>query len=176
MSKKISAEDSALFRQNIGKVQPIKHNIKSPYKKIKKPYTKPQTLVTTDNFEQYLTIKIPSPEDNICFLETRLQKDVLKKLRQGYFGIDYTIYLHGLTKHEAHSKLARCLTIKATDNYRCVRIIHGKGLHSINKQPILKQYINIWLRKHKNVCAFCSAPPKYGSTGAVLVLLANQEI
>ena len=54
---------------------------------------------------------------------------------------------------------------------RCVRIVHGKGLSSEGKLPVLKVKVNSWLRQKDDVLAFCSARPQDGGTGAVYVLL-----
>jgi DNA-nicking Smr family endonuclease len=56
-----------------------------------------------------------------------------------------------------------------------VHIIHGKGYRSVDSHPVLKNDLNLWLRQHKDVQAFCSAPPKSGGTGAVFVLLRLSE-
>ena len=58
---------------------------------------------------------------------------------------------------------------------RCVHIVHGKGYRSADNHPVLKNNLNLWLRQHKDVQAFCSAPPKDGGTGAVFVLLQLAE-
>ncbi|VCX74078.1 hypothetical protein BANRA_00030 [Acinetobacter baumannii] len=39
----------------------------------------------------------------------------------------------------------------------------------------LKTYVNGWLRQHRDVLAFVSAPENQGGTGAVLVLLKRAE-
>jgi DNA-nicking Smr family endonuclease len=57
------------------------------------------------------------------------------------------------------------------DGCRCVQIVHGKGYNSPGNQPVLKNDINLWLRQHQDVLAFCSTPPKAGGTGALYVLL-----
>jgi DNA-nicking Smr family endonuclease len=52
-----------------------------------------------------------------------------------------------------------------------VRIIHGKGLGSWNREPVLKGKLQGWLSRHGEVLAFCQAPATQGGSGAVLVLL-----
>ncbi len=179
MTKKtLSAEDSALFRQSIGKVKAIESNtlILTPSDK-PKPYPQEKPLEIKNNFD-----KIPDSgieklfqEDSLSFLAPGLQKNVLKKLRKGYFGLDASIDLHGLTSQEAKHQLSRFLHFSVEDGYRCVHIVHGKGYRSSNNEPVLKNDINIWLRQYKEVQAFCSTPPKSGGTGAVFVLLKMSE-
>jgi DNA-nicking Smr family endonuclease len=53
----------------------------------------------------------------------------------------------------------------------CVRIVHGKGLHSDSGVPVLKNLVDRVLRQRADVLAFHSTPPAQGGNGAVLVLL-----
>ena len=175
MAKKtLSADDSALFRQTIGKVKQLKSDtlLLAPDDK-PKPYPKQQSFKVNNSFEESSEseIEILYQEDSISFIAPGLQKNVLKKLRKGYFGLDATIDLHGLTSQEAKHQLSRFLHFSVEDGYRCVHIIHGKGYRSPGNHPVLKNDINGWLRQHKDVQAFCSTPPKDGGTGAVFVLL-----
>jgi len=54
---------------------------------------------------------------------------------------------------------------------RCVRVIHGKGLGSINKEPVLKNKVRNWLTQKDEVIAFCQAKAADGGAGALIVLL-----
>jgi DNA-nicking Smr family endonuclease len=55
---------------------------------------------------------------------------------------------------------------------RCIRIVHGKGLRSGPRGPVLKNAVNVVLRRTDAVVAFCSARQVDGGTGAVYVLLS----
>lgn len=174
MKKTLSAEDSDLFRQSIGKVKAVESNtliLKTSEKP--KPYPKDKALKILNSFEDLADLEVEKlfQEDSLSFIAPGIQKNVLKKLRKGYFGFDASIDLHGLTSQEANHQLSRFLHFSIEDGYRCVHIIHGKGYRSSNDQPVLKNDINVWLRQHENVQAFCSTPPKDGGTGAVFVLL-----
>ncbi len=179
MTKKtLSAEDSALFRQSIGKVKAIESDTVTLTSHNKpKPYPQEKPLVIQSSFENTLDNGIEKlfQEDSLSFLAPGLQKNVLKKLRKGFFGLDASIDLHGLTSQEAKHQLSRFLHFSVEDGNRCVHIVHGKGYRSSNNQPVLKNDINVWLRQHKDVQAFCSTPPKSGGTGAVFVLLKLSE-
>jgi DNA-nicking Smr family endonuclease len=54
---------------------------------------------------------------------------------------------------------------------RCVRIVHGKGLGSPGKQPVLKDKVKRWLVQSDRVLAFVQARADEGGVGAVVVLL-----
>ena len=56
---------------------------------------------------------------------------------------------------------------------RCVRIVHGKGHGSRNREPVLKGKLRKWLSVRDEVLAFCQAPAAHGGGGALLVLLKN---
>lgn len=175
MTKKfLSAEERDLFRQSIGKVRPVKSD-KVLFSQEIKPRPLPKASLV--NVEEHLTgtldadIEKVSLEDTLGFLAPGLQKNVLKKLRRGHFGLDAEIDLHGLTSNEARRQLLIFLHTCVEDGCRCVHIIHGKGYRSPDNHPILKNNLNLWLRQHKDVQAFCSASPKDGGAGAVFVLL-----
>ncbi len=176
--KKLSADDSALFRQTVGKVKALdRNNLISTVQKKPKPYPNQKKLTVNSSFEERVDGEIEPlyQEDRISFLSSGIQKNVLKKLRKGYFGLDATIDLHGLTSQEANYQLSQFLHHSVEDGFRCVHIIHGKGYRSPGNQPVLKNDINVWLRQHKDVQAFCSTSPKDGGTGAVFVLLKLSE-
>ena len=53
-----------------------------------------------------------------------------------------------------------------------MRIVHGKGLGSRQREPVLKGLLRKWLLREE-VLAFSQAPAGQGGSGAVLVLLKN---
>ena len=59
--------------------------------------------------------------------------------------------------------------------HACVRIIHGKGLRTVDGGSVLKALVDRLLRQRADVLAFASAPEAMGGTGAVLVLLAKRR-
>jgi DNA-nicking Smr family endonuclease len=57
---------------------------------------------------------------------------------------------------------------------RCVLVVHGRGIHSRDQVPILKDALRSWLatnRFGRHVLAFATARPADGGAGAVYVLL-----
>lgn len=174
MTKKTTPDDVAIFRNAIGKVQAIDTNtvLLKPDKKPRPvPLFKPLEQVDPLQKDVGDGLETLFQEDTIAFLVPGLQKNVIRKLRKGYYGLDAEIDLHGLSSRDAQQQLLRFLHHCIENGQRCVQIIHGKGYNSPDKQPVLKNDINLWLRQHKDVLAFCSAPPKSGGTGALFVLL-----
>lgn len=179
MAKKFpSAEDSDLFRQSAGVVRPIASD-KAVLQNRPKP--KPYPRKQAPDVEQRLDSRIAhssenlSLEDRMLYYAPGLQKTVLKKLRCGYFGLDAELDLHGLSGDQAKYQLLHFLHLCVEEGLRCVHIIHGKGYRSPDNQPVLKNNLNLWLRQHRDVLAFCSAPRRDGGAGAVYVLLRLAE-
>lgn len=97
--------------------------------------------------------------------------DVVRRLRRGHWVIDGQIDLHGLRRDDAREALAEFLRRAFKRHQRCVRVIHGKGLGSAGKQPVLKGKVRGWLMQKDEVLAFCQARAQDGGSGALLVLL-----
>lgn len=112
-------------------------------------------------------------EGHQTFLRNGLGSDVLAKLRRGQWVVQGEIDLHGMTTTEAHDALADFLDHARGRGWRCVRIIHGKGLSSPNREPVLKGKVRRWLGHWDDVLAFCEAQRHAGGSGAVLVLLKS---
>jgi DNA-nicking Smr family endonuclease len=52
-----------------------------------------------------------------------------------------------------------------------VRVIHGKGLGSPGREPVLKKRVRRMLMRRDDVLAFAEPRPAEGGGGAVVVLL-----
>ncbi|MGZ5069450.1 MAG: Smr/MutS family protein [Methylobacter sp.] len=142
-----------------------------------KPFPKSQTANVEERLNSSADFDIENVglEDSLSFTAPGLQHNVLKKLRKGHYGLDAEIDLHGLTSDEAKRQLLHFLHDCVQSGCRCVHIVHGKGYRSADNHPVLKNNLNLWLRQHRDVQAFCSAPQKDGGAGAVFVLLQLSE-
>jgi len=105
------------------------------------------------------------------YLRSGLARDVLRKLRRGHWVVQDAVDLHGLNRQEARSSLAEFLAACLKRGLRCVRVVHGKGLRSPGREPVLKGKVQRWLTQRNEVLAFCEAPKNQGGGGALLVLL-----
>ena len=110
-------------------------------------------------------------DDRLSFGRPGIGPDALRKLRRGHWVTQAQLDLHGLRTEEARDAVAAFVAQCTRDGLRCVRIIHGKGLGSLNRQPVLKDKTLRWLTQRQEVIAFCQAPPFAGGGGALLVLL-----
>jgi len=111
--------------------------------------------------------------EQLTFRRTGVSPAVLRNLRRGRFAIGAEIDLHGMSSAEARNALRSFLSGSVHARIRCVRVVHGKGLRSGPRGPVLKASVNHWLRQWDDVLAFVSAPAHDGGTGALYVLLSR---
>jgi len=109
--------------------------------------------------------------DELAFLREGYRRDILRKLRRGQWVVQAELDLHGMNRHAALLHIQEFLRESEKRGRRCVRIVHGKGLGSKNREPVLKNLLRKWLQQRVEVLAFSQAPAAQGGAGAVLVLL-----
>jgi DNA-nicking Smr family endonuclease len=110
-------------------------------------------------------------EEDQSYLRTGANPDLLRKLRRGMWVTQGELDLHHHTQDEAHAAMSEFLAVAKQREWRCVRIIHGKGIGSHKKEPVLRGKVRRWLQMRADVAAFCEPRPNGGGSGAVLVLL-----
>ncbi|ARU06794.1 DNA mismatch repair protein MutS [Comamonas serinivorans] len=110
-------------------------------------------------------------DDKLSFLRPGVSLDIARRLRRGEWTIQKQVDLHGLRTDEAREALGAFIRESHRAGVRCVRVIHGKGLGSPGKMPVLKSRVNRWLVQKAEVMAFVQANPNQGGDGAVVVLL-----
>lgn len=96
---------------------------------------------------------------------------LFRRLQRGRLAVQDEVDLHGLNAMEAREYLREFVGAARLRGLRCIRVVHGKGKRSGQRGPVLKNKVDVWLRKWSEVLAFCSARPVDGGTGAVYVLL-----
>jgi DNA-nicking Smr family endonuclease len=117
----------------------------------------------------------PQTGEELSFLREGLATDVLRKLRRGHWVIQDHLDLHGSTSEEARALVVDFLAHNILRGHRCVRIVHGKGLGSKNREPVLKKKLATWLAQRQEVLAYCQARSQDGGSGAALVLLKSPK-
>ena len=114
-------------------------------------------------------------EDEQSYLRAGVSPDLLRKLRRGQWTINAEIDLHNHNQDEAHEALMEFMRKARAADWRCLRIIHGKGLSSHQKIPVLRNKVRRWLQLKDEVLAYCEPRPNGGGSGAVLVLLRGSR-
>jgi len=144
-----------------------------------KPSARPKR--SNNDAEQFQANMLSEPEDltsietgeELFFVRDGIQQKVIKRLKRGELSGQAELDLHRLTKLEARLEVVQFLKYCGENNFKHVRIVHGKGLGSKGKIPVLKTLVNHWLQQCDEVLAFCSARPCDGGTGALYVLLRS---
>lgn len=174
-------QEADIFRRAIGDVTPLA----SP-NRAEVPAPQPQPIPhqrqadecaalhasMSDEFDVTTLLDI---DDALSYTRDGIGRDVVRKLRKGHWVIQDEFDLHGMRRDEARDALADFLREVTRRGLRCVRIIHGKGLGSVNKEPVLKKMVHRWLVQKDEVIAFCQAKAADGGSGALVVLLRGRS-
>jgi len=113
--------------------------------------------------------------EEVSYRRPSLPERTFRQLRRGRFRIEDETDLHGLTAVQAQMQLRVFIVESAARGLGCVRVIHGKGLRSGPRGPVLKTYVQRWLARWEEVLAFVSARARDGGSGAVYVLLRHRR-
>ena len=165
----IKPDDAALFRAAVGEVKPIpKQNrvVPKPARRKALIHHATPSPETPDTLSDFIAKEVPCE-----FLRNGISRLTLRKIRNGIWPIQDQLDLHG-NHSDAARKLLQAFLHEATQQeFRCVRVIHGKGLNSKDGESVLRNLTRHWLSQHPQVLAYCEATPAQGGSGAVLVLL-----
>jgi DNA-nicking Smr family endonuclease len=171
-------EDAQLFREAVRGVKKLRQD-EGPTAATGQRRPAPLARFTREDRHAVLKESLSSeggdPElaagDELVYHRAGVQMTVLRKLRRGQYRVQAEIDLHGMTVVEAKQALRDFLSDALHRQFRCVRIIHGKGLRSGHRGPVLKGAVSSVLRRVGAVVAYVSARQVDGGTGAVYVLL-----
>lgn len=178
VKKGLSEDDTALFREAVRGAIPLESPPRIPLGTDSPPPIPVQSLL-----DAHATLaesldgpvspdQITETGEELLFLRAGLGREVLRRLRRGHWVVQDAVDLHGLNREQARSQLAEFLAASLRRGLRCVRVIHGKGLRSPKREPVLKGKVRQWLVQRNEVLAFCQAPAPQGGSGALLVLLS----
>ncbi|HSV82451.1 MAG TPA: Smr/MutS family protein [Ramlibacter sp.] len=174
--KKREAEQN-LFQRAAGAVQPLPshgrvHHLPEPPAPIPAQRQLDDQRVLkesiSDEFDASTLLEV---DEAMSFRRPGIGIDVARKLRRGHWSIQREIDLHGLRTDDAREALGAFLRDAVKQGLRCVRVVHGKGLGSPGKTPVLKGKVHGWLVQKNEVLAYVQARGDEGGAGAVVVLL-----
>ena len=169
--------DKNLFTRAIGKVAPLPvhnkaHLPRKPREPVATQLQKDEAKVIQDSLSDEFDVStLLDTDDALSFRRPGVGTEVTHKLRKGEWAIQREIDLHGLRSDEARLALTTFIREAHKHGIRCVRVVHGKGLGSPGKTPVLKSKVHSWLVQKNQVMAFVQAKPAEGGAGALLVLL-----
>jgi DNA-nicking Smr family endonuclease len=178
------ASDAQLFADEMHGVAPL---VPDPRGRLGAPNPSPRPPISrraADEAEAYAMLAdlvegqgafdIADTDEYIEGLAPGIDRRLLRQLKRGDYAIQAHLDLHGMTQEEARGEVERFIDRARNDGKRCVLLIHGRGHHSKEQIPILKERMKVWLtrgRIGKAVLAFATARPPDGGAGAVYVLL-----
>jgi DNA-nicking Smr family endonuclease len=177
------AEDEQLnaaaneFRASVGDVIPltirarVEHDRQDHPPLPKKRWEDDQQVLIASVSDEFEIDTLLHTDDELSFRRPGIGPDVLRKLRRGEWVIQDELDLHGCRTDEARELLSGFLKEAVKRGLRCVRVVHGKGLGSKGRVPVLKGRTRVWLAQKDEVIAFCQARPTEGGSGALMVLL-----
>ena len=169
--------DKNLFVRAIGKVAPLpvhnKANLpRTPREPVATQLQKDEAKVIQDSLSDEFDVStLLDTDDALSFRRPGVGTEVTRKLRKGEWAIQREIDLHGLLSDEARLALTTFIREAHKHGIRCIRVVHGKGLGSPGKTPVLKSKVHSWLVQKNQVMAFVQAKPAEGGAGALVVLL-----
>lgn len=171
--------EADLFRRSIGTVAPLavpERAVATPPRPepIARHHLADEQAALQESLSDDFDVEtLLDTDDSLSYTRSGVGADVVRKLRKGHWTIQAQLDLHGLRRDAARDALGAFLRRASRSGWRCVRVIHGKGLGSVNKEPVLKQKVRNWLVQKEEVIAFCQAKASDGGSGALVVLLSG---
>jgi DNA-nicking Smr family endonuclease len=182
LEAKLRAEKE-LFSRAVGPVKALPLNHRPGHRAALPPMQTPPIAVQHQRDELAVMREAISDEfdvetlldtdESLSYRRSGMGPDVIRKLRRGGWAIQAQLDLHGLRRDDAREALVAFIKDATKMGWRCVRVVHGKGLGSPGKTPVLKGRVQSWLIQKNEVLAFVQARPAQGGAGALVVLLGQ---
>ena len=166
-----------LFATHVGQVKPIAsqgrvhHTPQRPTPGRLQQELDDQAALLESMSDEFDVSTLLDVDDQLSFRRPGIGTDVTRKLRKGEWSLQGQLDLHGLRSDEAREAVGQFVRDAKRMGWRCVRVVHGKGLGSPGKEPVLKSKVQRWLVQKQEVIAFVQAKPSDGGAGALVVLL-----
>lgn len=166
-----------LFALTVGPVEPLRapgrarHTVSRPSPEPRQRQRDERAALRESLSDEFNVDTLLETDETLSFRRPEIGLDVVRKLRRGGWAVQAQIDLHGLRRDAARVQLNAFIREAATEGLRCVRVVHGKGLGSPGREPVLKARVRSWLVQKNEVLAFVQARPAEGGAGALVVLL-----
>jgi DNA-nicking Smr family endonuclease len=169
--------EANIFRSSVGTLTPLKTDekhlviTKKPQPFAFQHIADEKAALQESLSDEFNADSLLETDDTLSYTRPGIGIDVAKKLRKGQWVIQAELDLHGMRRDQARDSLGEFIRRCGRNGVRCVRIIHGKGLGSVNQEPVLKSKVRNWLIQKDEVLAFSQATAPDGGSGALVVLL-----
>jgi DNA-nicking Smr family endonuclease len=169
--------DRLLFERTVGRVQRLPdhgRHVPTPPAPLPVPVQRQldeESVMREALSDEFDAETLLHTDEHLSFRRPGVGPEVVRKLRKGDWTIQSQVDLHGLRTDEARETLGQFVREAGRHGLRCVRVVHGKGLGSPGKTPVLKGKVHSWLVQKAEVMAFVQARPAEGGAGALVVLL-----
>ncbi|AJC21544.1 Smr/MutS family protein [Pandoraea pulmonicola] len=175
-----AARDANVFRDSIGDIAPLSG--KGAANRVEHPRQPPDPVARQTQEDEAAVLSeslsdefdpeaLFDTDDRLSYRRPSISRGTLVKLQRGDWVVQAQIDLHGMRRDEAREALSAFLHDVVKRGLRCVRVIHGKGLGSVNREPVLKDKVRSWLAQKNEVLAWVQAQGRDGGGGALVVLL-----
>ncbi len=166
------------FKHHVGQVTPlatparVQHAGPAPEPVARQRMLDEKAALQATISDEFDVESLLETDEALSFRRPHVGVDVPRKLRRGQWALQAEIDLHGMTRDAAREALTTFLSEANKRGLRCVRVVHGKGIGSPGRVPVLKSKVRTWLVQSDFVMAFVQATGAQGGNGALLVLLA----
>ncbi|WP_287497434.1 Smr/MutS family protein [Pandoraea sp. CB10b_02] len=175
-----AARDANVFRDSIGDIAPLSG--KGAANRVEHPRRPPAPVARLTQADEAAVLfeslsdefdpeALFDTDDRLSYRRPGISRDTVVKLQRGDWVVQAQIDLHGMRRDEAREALSAFLHDVVKRGLRCVRVIHGKGLGSVNREPVLRDKVRSWLAQKNEVLAWVQAQGRDGGSGALVVLL-----
>ena len=176
----VDAEDRALFQAAVVDATPLSHD--RVHHEAPRPPPRPRQRQADEAAALHESLHAPGlldlhleGGDEAAWLKPGLARQVLRDLRRGRWVVQDQLDLHGCNRDEARALVGDFLAEAGFRGLRCLRIVHGKGLGSPGREPVLKKLVQGWLSQRQEILAFCQARAAEGGAGALVLLLQARK-
>jgi DNA-nicking Smr family endonuclease len=177
--REVAPDDADLFRRHLADARELDFEVPVPKPRKVVPQARFRRADEQSVLEESMQADVEETEtnggDSLRFHRSHVGRRTMRKLARGGYSVQAEVDLHGMTAKEAAAALRDFVNESLRRGHTCVRIIHGKGLGSGARGPVLKGKVNRWLRRWDEVLAFVSARQVDGGTGAIYVLLRSRS-
>ena len=180
-----AAADCALFRAEMADVVPLKAGFgervfSPPPVATWIPVRQPGRETTEAQELAHHLRTMPAPvewqgDEQTGWFQSGVAANLRQNLRRGHWPVEAELDLHGHTQEKAWQVLNDFLALSLLQGRRYLRIIHGQGLGSKHRQPVLKPLLYQWLKQRPEILIYGAPQAEQGRSGSILVLLRRLE-